>query len=63
MRVIIGTDGSVKDIHVIRAFPEQSKSIEDARAQWELKPYLANGRPAQIETGLVFEFKSAERQK
>jgi hypothetical protein len=63
VRVIIGTEGSVRHIHVIRAFPEQRKSIEEALAQWQLKPYLANGQSAQIETGLVFELKPMEKQK
>jgi hypothetical protein len=63
VRVIIGTDGKAKHIHVIRAFPEQQKSIEDALAQWVFKPYQVNGHSAEVETGLVFEFKPATRQK
>lgn len=63
VRIVIGTDGKVKHIHVIRAFPEQRKSIEEALAEWEFKPYRANGEPAEIETGLVFEFKPADLQR
>jgi hypothetical protein len=57
VRIIIGADGRVKHVHVICAFPEQRKAIEEALMQWEFKPYEANGRPAEVETGLVFEFK------
>jgi len=57
VRIIIATDGSVKYVNVIRAFPKQKQSIEDALVQWKLKPYEVNGRPAEVETGLVFEFK------
>jgi len=51
----------VKRIHVIRAGPEQQKSIEDALAQWRFDPYRAAGHPAEVETGLTFEFKPAGR--
>jgi hypothetical protein len=63
VRVIIGTDGRVKHTHVIRALPDQRKSIEDALAQWEFKPYRVNGAPVEIETGLVFECKPDAGQK
>lgn len=57
VRMIIGKDGKVEHVHVITAFPEQARSISDALMQWTFKPYLQNGRPAELETGLVFEFK------
>ena len=56
-RIIIGTDGRVKHIHVIQAEPDQAKNIEDALAQWEFKPYALDGHPVEVETGLLFEFK------
>jgi len=56
-RIIIGRDGKVKHVHVIRAFPGQAQAIETALAQWTFKPYLAGGQPAEVETGLVFEYK------
>ena len=57
VRMIIGKDGKVEHVHVITAFPEQARSISDALMQWTFKPYLQNGHPAELETGLVFEFK------
>jgi hypothetical protein len=57
VRIVIGTDGRVKHTHVIRALPAQAKSIEEALAGWEFKPYAMGGQPAEVETGLVFEFK------
>jgi hypothetical protein len=38
VRIIVDTEGGVKHVHVIRATPEQRKSIEDAVRQWKLKP-------------------------
>lgn len=56
VRIIIRADGSVKDVHVIRATAEQRKGIEGALAQWTFKPPEVDGRMAEIETGLLIEF-------
>jgi hypothetical protein len=55
-RFVIDSDGKVKHIHVINALPVQGKSVEDALAQWTFKPYMQNGKPVEVETGIVFEF-------
>jgi Gram-negative bacterial TonB protein C-terminal len=57
VRITVGTDGSVRHVNVIRAFPRQKQSIEAALLQWKLKPYEVNGHPVEVETGLMFEFK------
>jgi hypothetical protein len=54
LRVIIGTDGKIKHIHFISAFPDQAKIIADALQQWRFKPYLANGKATEVETGIMF---------
>jgi hypothetical protein len=61
VRIIVDTEGSVKHVHVIRATPEQRRSIEDALRQWKFKPYRMNGRTVEIETGLLFRFTVAEK--
>lgn len=63
VRFIIGTDGKIKHIHVINAFPDQANSVEKALAQWELKPYKVNGKLVEVETGIMFEFKPSGPQK
>jgi len=54
VRIIIDKEGKVKHIHFLSAFPDQSKAISDALAQWRFKPYLRDGKPAEIETGIIF---------
>jgi len=54
VRVIIDREGKVKHTHVLSAFPEQSQAIMDALQRWKFKPYLRNGRPAEVETGIMF---------
>jgi Gram-negative bacterial TonB protein C-terminal len=61
VRIIVDIEGGVKQVHVIRATPEQRKSIEDALRQWKFKPHRLNGRAVEIETGLMFRFTVAER--
>jgi hypothetical protein len=54
VRIIVGKDGKVKHIHFISAFPDQAKAITDALMQWTFKPYLRNGEPVKVETGMMF---------
>jgi hypothetical protein len=54
VRVIIDKEGKVKHIHFLSAFPSQSQAITAALSQWRFKPYLRNGEPVEVETGLLF---------
>jgi hypothetical protein len=54
VRMIIGIDGKVKQVHLISAFPDQAKAITDALFQWRFKPYVQNGKPVEVETGILF---------
>jgi hypothetical protein len=54
VRIIIDEKGRVKHIHFLSAFPDQAKVITDALEQWRFKPYLRDGHPVEVETGLMF---------
>jgi hypothetical protein len=54
VRIIIDKQGKVKHIHFLSAFPDQSKAVTDALFQWRFKPYLQNGKPVEVETGIMF---------
>jgi hypothetical protein len=56
LRIIIGADGAVKSVHVIRATADQRQSIETAILQWRFKPRMMNGRGIEVETGLLYRF-------
>ena len=58
VRIVVGRDGGVRHVHVIRASREQRSGIEAALGQWRLKPYVIDGRAAAVETGLVIEFRA-----
>lgn len=54
VRITIDREGKVKHVHLLSAFPDQSRSIIDALQKWRFKPYLRNGTPVEIETGIYF---------
>ncbi len=54
VRVVIGSDGLVKHVHVLAAFPEQSQAILTALRAWRFQPYLQDGKALPVETGIVF---------
>jgi hypothetical protein len=54
VRIVIDREGKVKHVHLLSAFPDQSRSIIDALQQWRFKPYLRDGAPAEVETGIYF---------
>jgi hypothetical protein len=56
VRIVIGTNGLVKSVHVIHATAAQRQSIESAVRQWRFKPLVMNGRNVEVETGLLFRF-------
>jgi len=56
VRIIIGVDGRVTHIHVIRASTEQRGNITAALTGWQFRPFTMEGRPVEVETGLTFRF-------
>jgi|HubBroStandDraft_1064217.scaffolds.fasta_scaffold00034_18 hypothetical protein len=54
VRIIIDTEGRVRHIHFLSAFPDQMKSVTDAVSRWRFRPYLVEGRPVEVETGIMF---------
>lgn len=54
VRVIIDKQGKVKHIHFLSAFPEQATTITDALWRWRFRPYLRDGQPVEVETGILF---------
>jgi hypothetical protein len=59
VRIVVGAEGAVTQVHVIRATGEQRNSIENALGRWTFKPHEIDGRPTVIETGLLVRFTAA----
>jgi hypothetical protein len=58
VRIIIDKEGRVKHIHFISAFPDQAEAITEAMGQWRFKPFLQDGKPVEVETGILFGHSS-----
>jgi len=56
VRIVIDKEGKIKHVHFLSAFPEQAKAITDALGQWRFKPYMKNGEPVEVETGILFGY-------
>jgi hypothetical protein len=54
VRIIIDKEGKIKHVHFLSAFPDQAKAISDALSQWRFRPYLRDGKPVEVETGIMF---------
>jgi hypothetical protein len=54
VRITIDKKGRVKHIHFLSAFPDQAKAITDALFQWRFRPHLLDGKPVEVETGILF---------
>jgi hypothetical protein len=63
VRLIIDRYGKVKHVHVLSAFPDQTKAIMDALLQWEFRPYKVNGEPVEVETGIMFGSAPQQQRK
>jgi hypothetical protein len=54
VRIVIDKEGRVKHIHFLSALPSQAKVISDTLARWRFRPYLRDGQPVEVETGIMF---------
>lgn len=53
---IIGQDGKVVSVKVISGHPLLVPAAVDAVKQWRYKPYMYNGKPAELETQVRVKF-------
>ena len=54
VRIIIDKEGRVRHVHFLSAFPDQAKAVTDALFQWRFRPHLHDGKPVEVETGIMF---------
>jgi hypothetical protein len=56
-RIVIGTDGKVKEIHLRRGAPLLVSAAAKAVSQWVYKPYLLNGTAVEVSTFATVRFR------
>ena len=59
LKVIVGKDGSVTVLSVVKGDPLLSPAAIDAVQQWRYEPWQLNGQPIDMDTtiDLVFSLK------
>jgi protein TonB len=57
---IIGKDGSIEELKVVRGHPLLVKAAFDAVRQWRYQPTLLNGEPVEVVTEISVTFKLDE---
>jgi TonB family protein len=56
LQALIGRDGSVEDLKLIRGYFVLSRAAIAAVKQWRFRPYVVNGRPLETQTTITVNF-------
>jgi len=57
LQATISKQGDISKVKVISGDAQLAKAASDAVKQWKYKPYLLNGEPVEIQTGVTINFK------
>ncbi|HMK31528.1 MAG TPA: energy transducer TonB [Terriglobales bacterium] len=56
LQAVIGKDGTIQNLHVIKGHPLLIESAMDAVKKWRYRPYLLNREPVEVETQITVNF-------
>ncbi len=56
LQALIGRDGSVQDLKLVRGYFVLSRAAIAAVRQWRFRPYVINGRPVETQTTITVNF-------
>ncbi len=56
LRALIGTDGSIRELHLVSGHPLLAQAAIDAVRQWRYRPTILNGDPFEVETTIDVNF-------
>jgi protein TonB len=57
---VIGKDGTIEELKVLRGHPLLVRAALDAVRRWRYQPTLLNGEPIEVQTEITVNFKLAE---
>jgi protein TonB len=57
LQALVGADGSVRDLKLVRGYFLLGRAAFDAVRQWRFKPYSQNGKPTDFQTYVTINFK------
>jgi TonB family protein len=56
LQALVGRDGTVRDVKVVKSIPGLDESAIDSVRQWRFKPALANGAPVAVWVAVPVRF-------
>jgi len=56
LNIVIGTDGTVKEVRVLEGHPLLAPAAVNAVKRWKYRPYYVNKKPTEMETTVVVNF-------
>lgn len=56
VQALVGKDGKVKDVRVVKSIPMLNESAKAAVRQWVFKPALSNNKPVAVWVGVPVKF-------
>jgi TonB family protein len=56
LQIVIGTDGKVIEVAVVRGHALLNESAVDAVSQWLYRPFLLNGQPVEVITTVTVNY-------
>jgi protein TonB len=60
LRAVIGTDGRIRNLKVVRGHPALVRAALPAIARWHYKPTVLAGEPVEVETEIDVSFRLHE---
>lgn len=57
LQALIGRDGKVTELKLVRGYMILGKAASDAVRQWRFKPYILNGQAVDAQTYITVDFK------
>jgi TonB family protein len=63
LKAVIGKDGTMQSLRVIKGPNELRQAALDAVAKWKYHPYLQNGVPVAVETTITVNFTLGDKKQ
>jgi protein TonB len=61
LEAVVGRDGRVEDVKVLRSIPLLDAAAVDAVRQWQYSPLLLNGKPERFIVTVTLSFNVKKR--
>jgi TonB family protein len=57
VHVVLATDGTIKELNLLKGDPGLAKAALEAVKQWRYKPTLLNGKPVEVDSTILVQFR------